>query len=97
MWLYAYEASLKGWTGTAPKRFITADKAFGALWERKVSFFDLNAHTADVGVSSKRDMALSLKVKSAVGVGSLNFDFGGDEAEDWSEDQDDYEDDWSEY
>jgi hypothetical protein len=40
MWLYSYEASLKGWTGGASSKFVDTDQAFGPLWRRKVSFFE---------------------------------------------------------
>ena len=97
MWLYAYEASLKGWTGVATKKFIPADKAFGPLWEKKVSFFNLNAHVLEVGASSKKDINLSLKVKSSAG-DEFDFDFDqGDGEEDWMSDQEDYVEDWGGY
>jgi hypothetical protein len=98
MWLYAYEASLKGWTGVATKKFISADKAFAPLWEKKVSFFDINAHVLDVSASSKKDMVLSLKVKSAAANELFKFDFEdtSNENDEWLA-VDDYEDDWSDY
>lgn len=98
MWLYAYEASLKGWTGTPTKKFIPADIAFAPLWEKKISFFNVDAHVPDVSDSSKKDMAQSLKIKSAIGENVLNLDFidPNEEEDDWVNQESDHED-WSEY
>jgi hypothetical protein len=50
---------------------------------KKVSFSNLDAHVLDVGASSKKDMTLSLKVKSAA-ESIFNFDFDEpDEDEEW--------------
>lgn len=39
MWLYVYEATLKGWTG-ASSSFITSHDKFCELYKRQVSFYD---------------------------------------------------------
>jgi hypothetical protein len=39
MWLYAYEATLKGWTGTSSS-FLNSHGQFSELFKRQVSFYD---------------------------------------------------------
>ena len=39
MWLYAYEATLKGWTG-ASSSFLASHPQFSELFKRQVSFYD---------------------------------------------------------
>jgi len=41
MWLYAYEASRKGWTGQSDS-FLATNPQFSELYSRQVSFYDQN-------------------------------------------------------
>jgi hypothetical protein len=50
MWLYVYEASLKGWTGSSCS-FISADARFSELFKRQVSFY--NDHRNFLRVDAK--------------------------------------------
>jgi hypothetical protein len=43
MWLYSYEASLKGWTGGASSKFVDTDQAFGEERSRSLN------HSANSG------------------------------------------------
>ncbi len=74
MWLYAYEATLKSWTGLASRKFITSHPGFGPLFEKEISFFDKNAHVAPLGVSSKSDILMSKKIKLATKTAAIDFD-----------------------
>lgn len=74
MWLYSYEATLKGWTGVATEKFIKNHSGFGPLFEKKISFFDVGAHIGDLGASSKFDILMSRKVKFASAVDAIDFD-----------------------
>lgn len=75
MWLYAYEASLKGWTGVSPKKFIDVDPGFAPLKKRKVSFFDISHHVEDITSAVNNDIAGSKKKKVATQKSVLEFDF----------------------
>ena len=65
MWLYAYEATLKGWSGLPTKKFVASSKEFGELLRKQISFYDLDAHIEDITSSVKKDIAGSKKVKFA--------------------------------
>jgi hypothetical protein len=66
MWLYAYEAVLKGWS-TVSSTFLLADPVFGPLAARKVSFYDINRNVPrlhkrvalDITSARKRAVAFS--------------------------------------
>ncbi|MGE0062423.1 MAG: hypothetical protein AB7T86_10130 [Xanthobacteraceae bacterium] len=77
MWLYAYEATLKGWTGLTAKKFITSSKEFAPLLAKKISFYDLDAHTETIATSVKKDIASSKKIKKASNeyLDEIDFEF----------------------
>jgi hypothetical protein len=90
MWLYAYEATLKNWTGSASKKFITSHVGFGPLLAKGVSFYDSNVHIAALGLSSKFDILMSKKIKLAAKTSVIDFDaVFDDELE--VEDEDDFD------
>jgi hypothetical protein len=48
MWLLAYEADLKGWLRGSPINFVTADRYFGILKKRRISFYDEIKNVIDI-------------------------------------------------
>lgn len=94
MWMYAYEATLKGWTGLTTKKFITSHPGFGPLFAKGVSFFDIDSHVAALGASSKFDILMSKKIKLATQQSTIDFDDLVDD--DWNE-EDDYDDEFDGY
>jgi hypothetical protein len=66
---------LKGWTKSPAKKFITSDKAFGVLFKKNVSFFDVDAHVVSTIISVKGDLAESKKTKLATSASIDDFDF----------------------
>jgi hypothetical protein len=84
MWLYAYEATLKKWTGAASKNFIKDDKYFGELFSRGVSFYDENRNIERLNNKLQRERRSNLKHLLAFSrpIEEVDFDMIGEVHED---------------
>jgi hypothetical protein len=60
MWLFAYEADLKGWLKGTPENFVNEDRHFSVLKQRGVSFYDTRRNVKHIKRRQPRKPSTSL-------------------------------------
>ena len=85
MWLYAYEATRKGWTGQ-PGHFVRTNLQFSELHRRQITFYDENRNflRADNKIEFERKSRQKEEIAFAYNLEDTTFDL--------LERSDDYED-----
>lgn len=75
MWLYAYEASRKGWTGQ-PDHFLSTDPQFSELYNRQVSFYNENRNflRADRKIELERRIKRKASIAFSQGLEDATFE-----------------------
>jgi hypothetical protein len=69
MWLYAYEATSRGWSGIS-KNYVSSDVFFNALDTNNIRFYDDNKNFRTMA-NTRKIAYVEQKIKKAI---SLNFD-----------------------
>jgi hypothetical protein len=64
MWLYAYEATLKGWTGES-NAFLVGDAHFGPLYTNRVSFCNTKRNLKKLRAQARIERIAAAKARVA--------------------------------
>lgn len=78
MWLYSYEATLKGWSGVADV-FIRNDPQFSELQRRKISFYDPSNRIGSISQLRLRAISASRRQRAVLDDFMEDFDLDIDD------------------
>jgi hypothetical protein len=80
MWLYAYEGTLKRWTGSQTRAFVQAEKYFSELLSRKIEFYDATKNIERLTSKLRREREATIKqlMASSTPIEEIDFEMIGD-------------------